>query len=108
MALSSLWRSMGLWPLCREVICSRASVLRATCGLKITWAGHIRRGWEAKEVMEGAPGVSTWKLVVLWLVGAEEGFHPAGHSAYPKLVSLGAASPRHSCPSCEDALPFQS
>lgn len=58
--------------------------------------------------MEGAPGVSTWKLVVLWLVGAEEGFHPAGHSAYPKLVSLGAASPRHSCPSCEDALPFQS
>ena len=54
MALSSLGRSMGLWPLCREVSCSRVSVLRATCGLKITWAGHIRRGWEVKEVMEGA------------------------------------------------------
>lgn len=54
MDLSSLGRSVGLWPLCREVSCSRASVLRATCGLTITWAGHIRRGWEAKEVMEGA------------------------------------------------------
>ena len=50
----------------------------------------------------------TWELVVLWLVGAQEGSHPAGHSACPRLVSLGATSPRHSCPGREDALPSQS
>lgn len=59
MALSSLGRGIGLWPLCREISCScvvvsRASVLRAACGLTVTWAGHFWRGWEAEGLMEGA------------------------------------------------------